>query len=453
VAGVSGTYRAPNVTVDTYGRITSISNGSVGITSLSILPGNGIAVTGSPATSSISNITVTNTGVTRLNAGTGIALSGSNGSVTVGLAAAIGSVTLVNISSNTLLVSGSPITSSGTITVDLPSNISISGNITAANVSTSTITATGNIQGGNLRTAGLLSVGGNANVGNIGTAGFITAEGTVRGGALSTGGSLGVTGNANVGNIGATNGVFTNISGNGAALTGLNASNLSSGTVPIGRLGDSGTPSGSTYLRGDNTWATVAGGSSSNSFETIAVAGQSSVVADSATDTLTLAAGTGISITTNAGTDTVTITSTVSAGATAFTGLSDRADLTVDKFYLPAITMLTTTNNGASSYRFDQYGTADNPTLYALNGATIAFNLNVAGHPFLIQTSGGSNYNEGLIHVTTAGVVTTGESAQGQTSGTLYWKIPSSISGNYQYICSIHGAMVGVITIKDFAGI
>ena len=39
-----------------------------------------------------------------------------------------------------------------------------------------------------------------------------------------------------------------------------NASNLSSGTVPIGRLGASGMPSASTFLRGDNTWASVSGG-------------------------------------------------------------------------------------------------------------------------------------------------------------------------------------------------
>lgn len=115
--------------------------------------------------------------------------------------------------------------------------------------------------------------------------------------------------------------------------------------------------------------------------------------------------------------------------------------------------MLNVTNNGASSYRFDQYGTADNPTIYALNGATVAFNLNVAGHPFLIRTSGGSNYNDGLVHVSTTGTVTTGSSAQGQTSGTLYWKIPQSISGNYQYICGIHSGMVGVISVKDIAAI
>ena len=240
----------------------------------------------------------------------------------------------------------------------------------------------------------------------------------------------------------------------GVNLTALNATQLTSGTVPVNRLGTAGTRDVTTFLRGDNTWAIVSGGgTTSDSFTTISVSGQSNVVADSATDTLTLVAGTGIAITTNAGTDTITFTSTVVSGATAFTGLSDSAGATVDQIYLPAITALAVTNNGASAYRFDQYGTADNPTIYAINGTTIAFKLTVSGHPFLIQTSGGSNYNEGLVHVTTGGVVTTGSSAQGQTSGTLYWKIPESISGNYRYICSIHGGMVGVITIKNFASI
>jgi hypothetical protein len=46
--------------------------------------------------------------------------------------------------------------------------------------------------------------------------------------------------------------------GSGAPLTSLNATNLASGTVPVARLGSSGTPSSSTYLRGDNTWASIA---------------------------------------------------------------------------------------------------------------------------------------------------------------------------------------------------
>ena len=296
----------------------------------------------------------------------------------------------------------------------------------------------------------------------------------------------------------------------GVNLTALNATQLTSGTVPIGRIGATGTASASTYLRGDNSWATVVsasasdsfstiavagqtsvaadsatdtltlvagsnitittdaatdsitinasggGGSASDSFATIAVAGQSSVVADSATDTLTLVASTGISITTNAGSDTITIASTVSAGATAFTGLSDAsaAGLTVDKVYLPAITRLDVTANGSSAYRFDQYSTTDNPTIYAISGTTIAFNLGtgLGSHPFLIRYSG-ANYSTGLVHVSTGGTVLTGASAQAQTSGTLYWKIPAGISGTYGYLCQSHGGMIGTITIKDISAI
>ena len=52
-----------------------------------------------------------------------------------------------------------------------------------------------------------------------------------------------------------------------------------------------------------------------NSFKTIAVSGQSDVVADSAADTLTLAAGSGITITTDASTDTVTFAASGGAGS------------------------------------------------------------------------------------------------------------------------------------------
>jgi hypothetical protein len=196
-------------------------------------------------------------------------------------------------------------------------------------------------------------------------------------------------------------------------------------------------------------------GSGSNTFGTIAVAGQSNVVADSTIDTLTIAAGTGISITTDASTDTITITNTVNISSINFADLNeiDTAALTVDRIYLPAITMLTVTNSGALAYRFDQYGSDNNPTIYAINGTTIAFNLQVAGHPFLIQTAAGNNYNTGLVHVSTTGVVTTGINAQGKTSGTLYWKVPIDIFGGYRYQCSIHAPMVGSLFIKNFNSI
>jgi plastocyanin len=193
------------------------------------------------------------------------------------------------------------------------------------------------------------------------------------------------------------------------------------------------------------------GGSASDSFSTIAVSGQSNVVADSATDTLTLVAGNGITIATNAGADSITITNNVST----FNQLADAvlSSTTVDKIYLPAITMLAVTNSGASAYRFDQYGANNNPTIYAINGTTIAFNLTATDHPFLIQNGAGINYNTGLIHVATDGTVSTGASAQGKDSGTLYWKIPTDISGGYRYQCSIHAPMVGSISIKTFATI
>jgi len=47
----------------------------------------------------------------------------------------------------------------------------------------------------------------------------------------------------------------SSFSGNGASISALNALNISSGTVGTARLG-SGTANSSTFLRGDNTWAT-----------------------------------------------------------------------------------------------------------------------------------------------------------------------------------------------------
>jgi len=224
-SGVSaGTYTYPTMSVDLYGRVTSISSGaSVGtVTSVGVTPGFGIQVTGSPITTN-GNITILNTGVTRLNAGTGIFLTGSNGNITISTAVGLGTVTSVGLTSSTLTVSGGPITTEGTLSVDLPSTITLSGNITAGNLLTGgVVTATGNVTGANLVTGGVLSVTGNANIGNIGTSGLVIATGNVTGANLVTGGVLSVTGNANVGNIGTSGLVVAtgNVTGGNIRTTG-----------------------------------------------------------------------------------------------------------------------------------------------------------------------------------------------------------------------------------------
>jgi hypothetical protein len=124
----SGTYTYPTVTVDSYGRVLGISNAaSVGtVTSVGVTPGTGIQVTGSPVTSS-GTMTITNTGVTRLNAGSGISLSGSNGNVTISTATGAGTVTSVGVTSTSLTVTGSPIVNAGTISVEIPANVTVAG--------------------------------------------------------------------------------------------------------------------------------------------------------------------------------------------------------------------------------------------------------------------------------------------------------------------------------------
>jgi len=62
-----------------------------------------------------------------------------------------------------------------------------------------------------------------------------------------------------------------------------------------------------------SAWQNVAPIATAMAFGTVSVAGQSNVVADSTSDTMTLVGSGGTSITTNAGTDTVTISSTAGA--------------------------------------------------------------------------------------------------------------------------------------------
>ena len=113
------------------------------------------------------------------------------------------------------------------------------------------------------------------------------------------------------GNISITGDVTaTNFSGNGSSLTNLNATNLTSGTIPNGRF-----PASLPSVSGANL-------TDINVFKTIAVSGQSNVVADSISDTLTFVAGSNMTITTNAAGDSITFASSGGGGGGGNAGFS-----------------------------------------------------------------------------------------------------------------------------------
>lgn len=181
-----GEYVAPTLRVDEFGRITNIANTeSTGtVTSVAIAPGDGIDVSGGPITSD-GVITVTNTGVTKLIAGGGVELSSNTGEITISASGggSGGSVQSVNLTSDSLVISGGPITNTGTIRIELPTVAGDAGNIRANSLTSNTfIKALGNanivsdlVVGGNVTTGGSSSVGGNLSVsGNFSVSGTTT---------------------------------------------------------------------------------------------------------------------------------------------------------------------------------------------------------------------------------------------------------------------------------------
>lgn len=146
------------------------------------------------------------------------------------------------------------------------------------------------------------------------------------------------------------------VNGNQVLTEASNLNDLNNVNVPTPNDGDS-----LVYDSDTQTWIPVAvsggggGGTASDSFKTIAVAGQDNVVADSSTDTLTFVAGSNVTITTNATNDSVTIAATDTNTVTnAFTNIevagqsTVSAETTSDTLTLVAGDNITITTNATN---------------------------------------------------------------------------------------------------------
>ena len=257
------------------------------VTSVTVSGGSGISTTGSPITTS-GTITVTNTD------------KGSDQFIFKNVAVA-GQSTIVADSNN------------DTLTVSSGTGISLTTN---ASTDTLTITNSAPDQIVSITGAGTSVVTGtypnftvtsaDQYVGTVTSVAVSAGTGiTVSGSPITSSGTITVTNN----DRGSSQNIFKNIAVPGQA-TIVASSNNDTFTIKPG----SGISA--TTLGNDITLSNTDLGSAQNIFKNIAVSGQPTVVADSNNDTLTLVAGANITLTTNATTDSITIDASVPTGAT-----------------------------------------------------------------------------------------------------------------------------------------
>ena len=158
--------------------------------------------------------------------------------------------------------------------------------------------------------------------------------------------------------------------GTGISLTGTTFA-LNAAIGDLSNVASTSPSTGQVLKWNGSSWAPgtdTAGSGASNSFETIAISGQSSVVAESATDTLNLVAGSNVTLTTDASTDTITIASTASGS----TQLSVEKNILTGDGSAVAFTASSAivSENNTQVYVDGVYQSKDN---YSTNGSTVTF--------------------------------------------------------------------------------
>jgi len=211
---------------------------------------------------------------------------------------------------------GSAIITSQYGAVNLPAGSSIGGNtVDSEYFKTIAVAGQSNIvaEGGGEDTLTVASGLGIALTTNSGTDTLTIANS----GVLSNAGGTGITVSGATGNVTISNaGVVSTIAGYGISVSSGTGNVTIANTGIVSVITDPGSGiSLDTSVPGTVRITNAAPSVPQNIFQTIAVSGQSNVVADSTSDTLTFIDGTGISITTNASADSITFTN---SGVTSF---------------------------------------------------------------------------------------------------------------------------------------
>lgn len=189
-------------------------------------------------------------------------------------------------------------------------------------------------------------------------------------------------------------------------------------THALGDLTQSGATNGQVVSWNGASWAPANVAASQNTFSTIAIAGQSSVVADATSDTLTLVAGTNVTLTTDATTDTITISASGGSGGGGNvsgpnSGITDNAivrwDLVNTQIQNSVVTVsdtgefagansvaFSTSPNGSSAIGKVLWDTTNKTLSLGIGAGSVAALLGVDSH-ILVRNTTGSQINKGQV--------------------------------------------------------
>lgn len=287
------------------------------------------------------NVTLANTAVTPGTYGNSSTIpvitvdeKGRITSATTNTVAGVTGLTYTSANNTLVITTGAGLTYSAninTITAPTISNANLTGNtVIAAVIANGTFGTSGQLLatdgiGVYWKDAPATSLDAVLAVGNTTTKALTVGPLTVGTGNTSLGNTV-IVGNFTV--TGTTTYVNTNIFQVSDEVVTLNADHSGTPTADVGFEVNRGTSANVALVWNETTdkWTFTNDGSTyydiptqagTNSFSTIAVAGQTNIVADSVSDTLTFANGVGIEITTDPLTDTITILNT-GVGANAF---------------------------------------------------------------------------------------------------------------------------------------